>query len=98
MTTAEIIKTKRLELELTQEELSEKTGFKRESILGWETGILLPSEEEAKKLKEVLKADVLNTYTDEKITVSRQRLNAIGIFAAVGWLLAAFFLLILILR
>ncbi|MEA4815951.1 MAG: helix-turn-helix transcriptional regulator [Lachnospiraceae bacterium] len=98
MTTGEIIKTKRLEMNLTQEELAEKSGLKRENILGWETEISLPSRQEAEKLSEILKTDVLNTSVDEKIMVSKQRLNAIGIFAAVGWLLAGFFLLMLILR
>ena len=96
MTKADIIREVRTGMKLTYDELAEKTGTDRQTVIGWEMGVLNPTREEAAKIKEVLGVDVLDTDMD--IRVSRQKLNAISIFAASGWLLAVFFLMILILQ
>ena len=61
------IKEKRLELELTQAQLAEMTGIKKNTISNYENNISSPSDENIYKLMEVLKCDANYLFEWEEV-------------------------------
>ncbi|MEM4336414.1 MAG: multiprotein bridging factor aMBF1 [Candidatus Woesearchaeota archaeon] len=68
---AEIIKKKREELNMTQEEFAKKLNEKISTIQAMESGRIKPTIETAKKLQKILKINLIKKIKTEKIVTKK---------------------------